>query len=347
VNDQGLVLREILKKVSRSFYLSLIILPSETRRQVSLAYLFCRAADTIADTDLLPAVSRLTYLALLQDQFRSSPSFFVIGKIRQGLVPLQTHQAERTLLERLEKCFHMYLHLSPADQGLMRDLVLTLTHSMEMDLQCFPLDESAPKAFPIFSDLDLYCYYVAGCVGEFWTKIHRRHLSSLKNWDEKSMCEKGVRFGKGLQMTNILRDLPRDLKRGRCYIPETMLKEEGLSTAELLSHQALPRLRPLLFNLIRQTLEHLDCAWEYTMDIPRQEMRLRLACLLPILFALKTLKLIASSDQFLDSSVSLKISRLDVYKTIGSALCLVRSNFLLTNIFRKLRNSISTIVSAR
>lgn len=345
MSDQWSVLREILKKVSRSFYLSLVILPSETRQQVCLAYLFCRAADTVADTDLLPASSRLTYLALLQDQFRSSPSFPVIGKIRQSLVPLQTHKAERTLLERLEECFQVYLRLSLADQGLIRDLVLTLTHSMEMDLQCFHLDGSVPKAFPTFSDLDLYCYYVAGCVGEFWTKIHHRHLASLLNWDEKRMCEKGVRFGKGLQMTNILRDLPRDLRRGRCYIPETMLKEQGLSTAELLSPQAIPRLRPLLRSLIRQTLEHLDCAWEYTADIPRQEMRLRLACLLPILFALKTLKLVSASDQLLDPSVTLKISRLDVYRTIGLALCIVRSNSLLTRIFRKLRNSVSTTVS--
>ncbi len=347
MSDHWSVLREILKQVSRSFYLSLIILPSETRQQVSLSYLFCRAADTIADTDLLPASSRLTYLASLQDQFRSSPSFPVIGKIKQSLVPLQTHKVERTLLERLEECFQVYLRFSPEDQELIRWLVLTLTHSMEMDLNCFPPDGSAPQALPTFSDLDLYCYYVAGCVGEFWTKIHRRHLSSLKKWDEKRMCEKGVRFGKGLQMTNILRDLPRDLRRGRCYIPETMLKEQRLSTAELLSPQALPRLKPLLLSLIRQTLEHLDCAWEYTMDIPPQEMRLRLACLLPILFALKTLKLVASSDQLLDPSVSVKISRLDVYRTIGLALCLVRSNSLLTHIFRRLRNSVSTTISAQ
>jgi farnesyl-diphosphate farnesyltransferase len=228
----------------------LIILPAETRQQVSLSYLFCRAADTIADTNLLPASSRLTYLASLQDQFRSSPSFPSIGKIKQNLMPLQTYQAERALLERLEECFQTYLRFSPEDREQIRWLVLTLTHSMEMDLNSFPSDGSGPRAFATFSDLDLYCYYVAGCVGEFWTKIHRLHLPSLRNWDEKGMCEKGVRFGKGLQMTNILRDLPRDLKIGRCYIPESMLKEQGLSAAELLSSQTLPRLKQLLFSLI-------------------------------------------------------------------------------------------------
>jgi farnesyl-diphosphate farnesyltransferase len=342
VNDQRSVLREILKKVSRSFYLSLIILPSETRQQVSLSYLFCRAADTIADTDLLPASSRLTYLASLQDQFRSSPSFPVIGEIRQGLVPLQAQTAERTLLERLEDCFQAYLKFPRADQELIQWLVLTLTRSMEMDLSYFPAETSVPRPFPTLSELDLYCYYVAGCVGEFWTKIHLRHLASLRGWDEKKMCERGVRFGKGLQMTNILRDLSRDLRRGRCYIPETMLKEEGLSASDLLSPQSLPRLRPLLFSLIRQTLEHLDCAWEYTTAIPRREVRLRFACLLPILFSLKTLRLISSSDRLLDQTASVKISRFDVYKTIGVALCLFWSDALLTRLFKRLRNSVST-----
>ena len=191
------------------------------------------------------------------------------------------------------------------------------------------------KALPAFSDLDLYCYYVAGCVGEFWTKGPSSSSFRLyRTGMRKVRCENGIRFGKGLQMTNILRDLSRDLRLGRCYIPETMLKEQGLSAVELLSPQALPRLRPLLHSLIRQTLEHLDRAWEYTMEIPRQEPRLRLACLLPILLALKTLRLVASSDQLLDPSVSVKISRLDVYKTVGLALCLIRSNSL-TRIFRR------------
>ena len=341
MNDQWPVLEEILKKVSRSFYLSLAVLPSGTRQQVSLAYLFCRAADTIADTDLLPASSRLTYLADLQDQFRTAPSFPTIQKIKQGLVSLQTHAAERALLERLEDCFRVYLKFSRQDQELIRWLVLTLTHSMEMDLSSFPMEGSSPRAFATSSELDLYCYHVAGCVGEFWTKIHRRHLAALTNWDEKSMCEKGVRFGKGLQMTNILRDLPRDLRRGRCYIPETMLKEEGLSAPDLLSPQTLPRLRPLLFSLIHQTLGYLDSAWEYTMAIPRQEMRLRLSCLLPVLFALKTLRLVSSSDRFLEPSVSLKISRWEVYWTIGLALCLSWSDALLTRLFRRRRGSVA------
>jgi farnesyl-diphosphate farnesyltransferase len=120
-----------------------------------------------------------------------------------------------------------------------------------------------------------------------------------------------------------------------------------LTAVDLLSPEALGRLRPLLFSLIRKTLEQLDSAWEYTMDIPRREARLRLACLLPILFGLKTLKLVSTSDRLLDPSVFVKISRWDVYGTIGLAFCLVRSDSLLTHTFKKLRNAVSRTLPAQ
>ena len=68
-------------------------------------------------------------------------------------------------------------------------------------------------------DLDDYTYRVAGCVGGFWTKLCRAHLFPRAKLDEEQFMVDGIRFGKGLQLVNILRDLPEDLKKGRCYLP--------------------------------------------------------------------------------------------------------------------------------
>lgn len=95
----------------------------------------------------------------------------------------------------------------------------------------------------------------------------------------------GVRFGKGLQLTNIVKDIARDLHHGRCYVPEPLLREVGLTTADLLDPDSLPRFRPVLMRLIRMAMEHLDQGWMYTMAIPRLEIRQRLACMWPILLA--------------------------------------------------------------
>jgi farnesyl-diphosphate farnesyltransferase len=122
-----------------------------------------------------------------------------------------------------------------------------------------------------------------------------------------------VRFGKGLQMTNILKDLAKDLQRGRCYIPEAMLKEAGLAAKDLLQREKSEAFRPVLRKLLTMARDHLDQGWIYTMAIPRSEIRLRLSCMWPILFAGETLRMVAASTDLLNPSVTLKISRAKVY----------------------------------
>ena len=80
----------------------------------------------------------------------------------------------------------------------------------------------------------------------------------MAGWDVAKMCAIGVRFGKGLQLTNIVKDIARDLHHGRCYVPESLLQEAGLKPADLLDEANLPRFRPVLNRLIGLAMEHLD-----------------------------------------------------------------------------------------
>ncbi|MBI3780846.1 MAG: squalene/phytoene synthase family protein, partial [candidate division NC10 bacterium] len=197
----------VLRQVSRSFYLTLKVLPRSVRRPVGLAYLFARAADTIADTALIGRADRRKYLELFREAFRSGEISRLRG-LGEELVAPTGNAAERELLARLDEGFALLLTLDPQDQSMIRSLVLTLTEGMVMDLATFPgEDEGRLVALETRGDLDRYTYYVAGCVGEFWTDIHMSHRASLAGWDRGAMVRLGVRFGKGLQMTNVLRDL--------------------------------------------------------------------------------------------------------------------------------------------
>src|ERR671936_32276 len=131
------------------------------------------------------------------------------------------------------------------------------------------------------------------------------------------MAGVGVRFGKGLQLTNVLKDLPRDLQRGRCYIPEVLLREHGMRPSDLLDETQLPRFRPVLVRLVRIALDHLDQGWLYTLAIPRREIRLRLACMWPILFAAGTLQKVLNSPDLLNPRVVPKIPKGEVYRVMG------------------------------
>jgi farnesyl-diphosphate farnesyltransferase len=313
------LLQGVLRRVSRSFYLTLRVLPAPVRSQTGLAYLFARAADTIADTDLLERGRRLEFLERFRGQFRTERiNGEEIRAIQAGLLPHHTESAERLLLQRLEDCFRLYEAFSVSDQQRIRSLMGTLTNGMQMDLTVFPGDTAEKlTALQTMGDLDRYIYYVAGCVGEFWTHLMCDHLPSLAHWDRTEMAMVGVRFGKGLQLTNVLKDLPRDLRRGRCYIPEALLREHGLAPSDLLDAKRLADFRPLLFRLVRVAVDHLDQGWLYTLAIPRREVRLRLACMWPILLAGGTLHKVLTASDCLDAAVVAKVPKGEVYRIMG------------------------------
>lgn len=286
---------------------------------MGLAYLLARAADTIADTDLIGREQRLQYLNMFRAQFTGDgvqPQ--AVQAIQTALLPHQTDSAERVLLERLPECLALYRQFERADRERIRWLMEVLPNGMEMDLMRFPGSSAQDlSALERPEELDRYTYYVAGCVGEFWTRMVCAHRRAMAQWDVDRMSAIGVRFGKGLQLTNIVKDLARDLHNGRCYVPTQWLDEVGLKPLDLLKPESLPTFRPILLRMIRQAVAHLDQGWLYTMALPRLEIRQRLACMWPILLAGETLKRVATAQDLLDPTVNVKAPRSVVYRVMA------------------------------
>ncbi len=318
------------------------MVPADVRDQVSLAYLFARAADTIADTELIDRPRRLDYLRQLKTQFVSDQiAWAQVHDIQKALVPLQHESAESVLIERLEDCFKLLQGFSPDDRRRVQRLMTTLTQGMEMDLTVFPGTLAGDLvALKTLDDLDRYTYYVAGCVGEFWTDLMCAHRRALSSWNVREMAAVGVRFGKGLQLTNIVKDVAHDLQKGRCYIPETMLSHAGLNPRDLLDQHNLFRFRPVLSKLGRMAVEHLDQGWLYTMAIPRYETRLRLSCMWPILSAGESLKLVMSSPDLLNPAAKVKIPRSKVYQMIALTTFTGACGYIGTAYWGRLRKQI-------
>ena len=324
-SHEAALLHGILKNVSRTFYLSLAALPKTLRRQMGLAYLFCRVADTIADSPVLPERRRLPALHTFRSQFQNdSPSRNEIAGLIQtarGHFPGGCED-ERRLLVRLQDCFDLYDRLSPGDRCLVSNLVATLTRGMEMDLVTFPLNAFDPiQALPDRASLERYTYYVAGVVGEFWTMLCEANLPAVRHSATlPQRRELARRFGQGLQLTNILKDLGKDLQSGRCYLPADALQEIGLQARDLLDTATLPRIRPLLFSIIQDAVDHLDHGVRYIQLLPKPAFRVRLSCMWPLLFAVQTLEEVCSSKTLLCGQRRVKISRRAVYCTMLRSL---------------------------
>ena len=319
-SSDRVLLGDVLKRVSRSFYLTLAILPQAVRAQIGLAYLFARAADTIADTGELDDPVRLECLQELKRQLgQDDPEWTRIKKIQEQVIAKQANPDERRLIEKLESCFRLYLKCNPVDRAHIAQVVSVLIGGMEFDLQQFSQASGRQvRALPTVQDFEYYTYSVAGCVGEFWTKMMCAHIPGMRRWDQATMIPLGIRYGKGLQMVNILRDLSQDLKQGRCYIPDLLLKQVNLSPEQLLDPSSSQTFRPLFRQLIQEARDHLDQGWRYTMAIPRLEIRVRLACMWPLLIGIRTLQALSVSEQVLQSDQSVKIARRDVYGIVAA-----------------------------
>jgi len=170
-------------------------------------------------------------------------------------------------------------------------------------------------------ELEDYTYRVAGCVGEFWTRMCRAHVFPSASVDDAFLLANGVRFGKGLQLINILRDLPADLRLGRCYLPQDRLAELGLEPGALLDSACEPRLRPLYTRYLDRALEHLEAGWAYTNHLPRGSVRVRLACAWPILIGMQTVSKLRATN-VLDATQRVKISRRDVRQLLTRSILL-------------------------
>ena len=329
-SPRAFLLGPLLKRVSRSFYLTLRILPGAMRDPIGLAYLLARAADTIADTSLISPERRQELLLSLREQVNGVPDDGALARIAGEVANRQAQPDERTLLESLGAALAILPQLSTDDQAAVRDIVTTLTTGMEFDLRTFP-DETSGKIVALreFSELDRYTYLVAGCVGEFWTKMTYAHMPGVLKAAPDTMLTLGVRFGKALQMTNVLRDCASDLRIGRCYLPEKMLARHGLSPQSLLQPNESRLARPVLFELLRASLAMFQDAIDYTLAIPSTAIRLRLACLWPIMIGLDTLVLLVRNDAWLDPGKVSKVRRNDVYRIMAASLPMVASNGML------------------
>jgi farnesyl-diphosphate farnesyltransferase len=306
-------LNELLRATSRSFYLTLRVLPGAIRPQVGLAYLLARTTDTIADTEILPVEQRLAALEKLRERIlgqNSTPLNF--GELVQN----QNSSAEKLLLEKVEDGLAELQKFSDEDQNLIRAVLATITSGQELDLRRFA-KASAENivALETAVELDDYTYRVAGCVGEFWTKMCRAHLFPKARLDEKQFITDGIRFGKGLQLVNILRDFPADLKKGRCYLPAQRLDEAKLFPEVLFSPVNEEKFLKLYREYLDKAEAHLSAGWRYTNSLPFSQFRVRLACAWPILIGVKTIdKLRAANVMELQQRV--KISRGEVRKII-------------------------------
>ena len=312
-------LDSILEGTSRSFYLSLKELPRAIRPQVSLLYMLARTSDTIADSEggepreLLEALE--SYDDFTQGRTSEAPTLSSFSEF-------QTNKSEGLLLKNVETIVSRIEGFSESDQESIRSCLGIIISGQILDVNRFSLGAEDIPSIEKDDELDDYAYRVAGSVGEFWTRMSLAHLFKLDHEKENQLFENGVRFGKSLQMINILRDIPADLELGRCYIPRKSLEKYKLSPHDLLDKSKMEPFRPLYDEYLDLTSRYLESAIQYIEMIPHSQFRLRGSCMLPVIIGKRTVSLLRGRN-VLDRKDRIKIDRSEIKEVVKQVVMAV------------------------
>ena len=329
----------ILRSVSRSFYLSIRFLPTPLREPVALAYLLARTTDTVADTISISSNLRTEALQMLSNAIQAKASREVVVDLIASFLPLQQDSTERRLLESLPGCLDWLEHVEEADRNDIRVLLAKITHGQMLDLLRFN-NPAEIRALQSAADLDEYTYLVAGCVGEFWTRLCFRHVREFASLSEGEMLTLGKRYGMALQLINVLRDAGSDLRMGRCYFPDQELRAAHLTGPQILSEPE--RFQPIYRRWTEKAQDGLECGLRYSRAI--RNRRVRAATVLPALIGTGTLALLRDAGMsMLDRRV--KVSRREVRGIIASLAITLASRSQIDAIFGRAKLLRSSLIA--
>jgi len=312
------VTRDLLRSVSRTFYFSVRILPAALREAMGVAYLLARTSDTIADSGSAPVAVRLRRLEEFGKMLQSGATAQLIGNIQRDIQP--EHAGERALIAALPQVMERFGAFKPWEWKETVELLSNIITGQSNDLRTFS-DPAQITALPDAHSLEDYTYLVAGCVGEWWTRMSFHHFPRYSDRTEQDLMPLASAFGKALQLVNILRDMPADLCAGRCYLPADELQTAGALPGSLLDNPASAQ--PVFEEWMAKARGYLDEGREYIRAV--RPWRIRFACYLPWRLAVKTLDLMAATSP-LGSPERVKVSRKMVYRTMLGGLVAAFSN---------------------
>lgn len=299
---------DLLPKVSRSFALAIAALPEPARSYICVAYLLCRMVDTIEDHPTLAGKDQhydIFDRCLLDiEQWEA----FDISSLER-MAPPQSWDDE--LMRNSKAVFALYASFPVAVRAILKRNVFEMSQGMRSYTArsghgAITLRDSA--------DLDRYCYYVAGTVGNLLTEVFAHESGITDEAWLRRQKERGYHFALGLQKVNMIKDVVADLKRGSVFVPTEWLTRFGVTTSDLGEGEGNPRVRALLLHFVREAVEHLAVARDYILDLPVKPVGFRVFCIWPYVMALDTLLLALAKGRLFTADHEIKVSRVDMFK---------------------------------
>jgi farnesyl-diphosphate farnesyltransferase len=328
----------MLPRVSRTFALNIRVLEGELRETVLQAYLFCRIADTAEDSPWVAAEEKPARLAAYARLFPLAPEWEEgVREWTRQFAGLSKRGDDHALCRHGEAVFRAFAE-TPAP---LRAPVEQCVQEMALGMRDFASRRAAsPRGFLQLEDVDdleRYCHVVAGTVGQMLVRLFAATSAHIDAAREKQMSELAERFGQALQLTNIIKDVADDTRRGACYVPRELAERHRLAPESILDPRHRGQARAVLRDLVTRAAQALDAAVQFTLMIPRREVRMRLFCLWPIFLGLRTLVRVLQDERVFVPGARPRITRHEVRRCLGESSVAVLSNSAIRRLYGRYR----------
>jgi len=316
----------LLKGVSRTFALTIPQLPAILRTVVSNAYLLCRTMDTIEDEPQLSPAQKCYFGRRFVSVVAGQTAPQSLSAELAPLLSSSTIAEEHELIRHLPRVIGITLNFNATQRSALHDCVRIMSEGM-VEFQHL----QTAQGLSGLTQLDRYCYCVAGVVGELLTKLFCDYSPAIARHREPLMAL-AVSFGQGLQMTNILKDIWDDKQRNVCWLPQDIFTGTGFDLAGLTPGEYDASFGRGLAHMVAIAHAHLKDAMTYTLLIPKSETGIREFCLWAIGMAMLTLRKINNHRDF-TSGQQVKITRRSVKVTVLASRLSVSHDRLLIVLF--------------
>jgi len=316
-------LQDLLRAASRTFAIGIEQLPGVLCDAGTVAYLLLRVSDYLEDNEDMPAGEKIALLNLW-------------GKIMNGEVKCEelTNQIQNADTTNPDAVVALHakdiltrLATLPKEvQEIIRHHVINTTQGMARWIERgSQVNDEA--------DMDDYMFEVAGRVGYLLTHLFAWYSLAIRR-KKDLLLPLAREFGLALQTVNVIRGLRKDYERGWVYIPKKFLEAVNLTAQELFQPENHAEAMKVLDMLEDKAERHLHAALACVKSLPPWQHRIRLACIFPLMFAIRTLAISRRNTQVFESEA--KITREEVQRIVMDATLWGWSNLWLDSYYQKL-----------
>lgn len=317
---------EMLQQVSQTYAMTIPLLPVRLQHVVTNSYLLCRIADSIEDDRDMVLADKEKYLnqfsAIVAAEQPAEPFASNLASALGSGIP----ENVRSLVLNSEQVIRITLSFDSRQRKALARCIRIMSTGM-LEFQQY----EGIRGLDDLPQLERYCYFVAGVVGEMLAELFCAYSTEIDKHSAQ-MQALSVSCGKGVQMTNIIKDIWDDRREGMCWLPRDLFLESGFDLIDLTAGQANTGFLDGLVKLIAVARHHLLKGLGFALAIPSSEYRIRRQIVSSLGLSALALRKVYFSESFVRGE-EIELSKSSVRIVIGLLNLLARSDFALKTIF--------------